>query len=191
MKPQFFFLLLSLAASAFAAETGYRLVHPDGSVEFSDTPIPGGEAIKLREAPTIKFAPAATPSTSGKQTLQRTKDKAATITINSPKAGQTLWFDEGGIRVSVSVSGALQAGEQVAISLDGKRVASGSGSSFNIGQVYRGSHTLSAAIVDSSGGIRITSPTVVFHLRQYSSIKPDSSRTNEPQPSPAVDYLPE
>ena len=192
MKPLLFSLLFLVVASPFAAETGYRLVHPDGTVEFSDVPIPGGEAIKLREAPTIKMAPPA-PSSTTKSSVQRRggsrKSADGSISITSPKAGQTLWFDEAGVSVSVNLSQHLESGQVITVSLDGKPVASGSGSSFNIGPVFRGSHTVSASVVDSSGKIVLSSPAVSFHLRQYSAIGRESPPPEEGSPGIPDDYF--
>ncbi len=198
MKLALSLLILSMAAPLFAAETGYRVVHPDGTVEYSDVPVPGGEEIKLREAPTIKMVPAA-PSSTTKSPVQQRGEPArvdgtagGAISIVSPQADQTLWFNEAGITVSVNVSPGLQSEQQIVINLDGKRVASGSGSSFNVGVVYRGSHSLTASVVDSNGKILFSSPSVNFYLRQHSAIKrePESSPPNADSPSDSDEYFP-
>jgi hypothetical protein len=170
-------LSLLLLCASLGAETGYRYVHPDGTVEFSDQPIPGGEEIKLREAPTIHLAPppsSQTPTTSSKGGSPTGESKSSsgnsTITISSPQPEQTLWYDEAGVNVSVTITPELQSGEKVVITLDGSVVASGSGSSFNIGEVYRGSHSLSASIVSSSGALLSSSSPVTFYMRHYSAI---------------------
>ena len=170
------FLLLLFFCSVAQAETGYRFVHPDGTVEFSDQPIPGGEEIKLRLAPAIKFAPV-TPtlpppdSRSKKVGAGNDAESAASITITSPGANETFWFDGSGISVSVSINPALKSGQQIAISLDGKVVASGTGSSFYLGEVFRGSHTLIAMVKNASGIVLFSSPPVSFYVRQHSAIK--------------------
>jgi hypothetical protein len=183
------FLLLSLfiSCSVVATETGYRVVHPDGTVEFSDKPIPQGEEIKLREAPTIQFVPA-TPSSGGtSQSSKPTKEGAAlssTVTITSPQPDETLWADGSGVTVSVSVIPALQGGQTIAISLDGKLVATGSGTSFRLAEVYRGTHSLSASIIAVDGSVVSSSSSVSFHMRQHTSIKrrppPDTSPHYDP-----------
>lgn len=170
-------LLLSLfiVCSVAVAETGYRFVHPDGTVEFSDKPIlQGGEEIELREAPTIQFVPV-TPSSGGvSQSNKSVKDGAAvssTITIVSPQTEETLWSDGSGVTVSVSVTPALQSDQTIAISLDGEVVASGSGSSFHLAEVYRGIHSLSASIIAADGSVISSSSPITFHMRQHTSIK--------------------
>jgi hypothetical protein len=168
-------LLLLVTCSANAAETGYRLLHPDGTVEFSDKPMPTGEKIELREAPTIQFVPSSSHSTSGataqgsQQWAESSKDVA--ITITAPLPQQVVWFSDSGITASVAVTPALQGGQKIVIGVDGKQVASGTGSSFNLGLLYRGSHTLTATVVNAGDVVVASSPTVTFHVRQHSTIK--------------------
>jgi hypothetical protein len=167
------FLLLSLfiIGSVAVAETGYRFVHPDGTVEFSDKPIPqGGEEIKLREAPTIQFVPV-TPSLGGVSQSNKPVKDGAVINITSPQTEETLWFDGSGVAVSVSVTPALQSDQTIVISLDGKVVASGSGSSFHLVEVYRGTHSLSASIIAADGSVTSSSLPITFYMRQHTSIK--------------------
>jgi hypothetical protein len=156
---------------------GYRLVHPDGTVEFSDQPLPRGEEIELREAPTIQFAPA-TPSPATQQTTVDGKSASKggeasgrSVLVVTPQADSTVWFDEAGVVVSVAVMPSLLSGQQIAITLDGRVVATGSGSSFQLAGVERGSHTLSASIIDTGGSVVTSSPTITFYLRQHTAIK--------------------
>jgi hypothetical protein len=93
------------------------------------------------------------------------------ITITSPQPEQWLQFSEAGLSVSVSVTPALQNGQKVVIYLDGSEVASGTGSSFTVKNVYRGAHTLSAAVVSAGGATLFSSESVTFYIRQPSIIK--------------------
>jgi hypothetical protein len=158
------------------ASTGYRLVHPDGTVEFTDQPISGGVEIELREAPTIQFAPVSPSSTDSRSKKGGTDNSKSaegmlSITVTSPREGETVWFDGSGVTVSISVSPALKAEQNIVISLDGKEAARGSGSNFTFGEVTRGSHTLSAGIVDAGGAVLLRSTPISFHVRQHTVIK--------------------
>lgn len=185
-------LLFCVVPSAWSAETGYRLVHPDGTVEFSDQPLPQGEEIELREAPTIQFVPSTSSPAGQGQTLtggavdSKGGEVSRTIAITSPLADETVWFDGTGVTVSVATSPALQSGQQVAITLDGKVVAKGGSNSFKLGEVDRGSHSLSAAIIDVSGSVLTSSPSVTFHLRQHTSIKRSSPPDTSPHYAPTL-----
>jgi hypothetical protein len=165
-------LMLTLVSlSAQAAETGYRIVHPDGSVEYTDQAVEGAEPITLPEIPTYSSPPsppARTGGTPSRPAQPEQKTVSASIAITSPSKEQTLWFSEEGMAVAVQVSPALRQGEQVVIRLDGSEVARGSGSSFTLKQVYRGSHLLSAAIVDAQGNVISEAPPITFYMRQHS-----------------------
>lgn len=190
MKRLLLILVTLVAAKAFAAGSGYRLVHPDGSVEFSDQPIPGREEIKLREAPTIQFVPAAPAQKPASSVSGKGGDKASPrgVTIVSPQPDQTLWFGESEPVVSVA-AGALEKGEKIIIILDGNEVTSGTGNSFHLGQVYRGTHSVTAAIVNESGEILFSSPTVTFHMRQHSLFERRDKQAAEP--TSGEPYLPD
>lgn len=164
--------LLLFALPLAAAETGYRIVHPDGTVEFTDDPTRGGEPIQLREAPTIQSV--SPPTGSSQSSVPAPADPATeaqqvsyeSLEITSPQQDQTIWFDGSSIPVSVNISPRLGKQDEVVILLDGQEVARGRGSSFNLPQVYRGTHTLEAHIV-SGGSVVIRSPAVNFHMRRH------------------------
>ena len=166
-------LPLLLLCSSLSAETGYRFVHPDGTVEFSDQPIPEAEEIKLRPVPTIEFVPAPPSVTKPSAQADGKSGEIAsgTIIISSPKSGETLWFDESGVTVAVAVTPSLQSGQQITISLDGKEISRGSSLSFNLGSLSRGSYTLKASVVNAAGGILFSSSSIDFNVRQRSVIK--------------------
>jgi hypothetical protein len=174
-------ILLFTALTLAAAETtGYRIVHPDGTVEFTDDPTSGGEEIKLHDLQTVG-QPQTAAEGDGREEVSRprprpeikksSKESAAytSLNITSPRQKQTLMFDSNGITVTVSTTPKLLPEDKVVISIDGKVVAQGKSLSLNIGQVYRGTHTLAATIVDAQGHTLIRSNTVTFFLRQHSN----------------------
>jgi len=185
-------LLLLLFASAICAETGYRYVHPDGTVEYSDTPIKGGEEINLQEAPTIKFEPVSPSATSQGGTPRGKQGSGngdnAGIAITYPQADQTIWFDGSGMSVSIAVSSPLMEGEVIHLSLDGQLVGSGTGSRYNIGVVARGTHTLRATVVGAGGAMIRSSTPVTFYMRQHSLVEP--KRNTPVAPSGSEPILP-
>lgn len=164
---------LFFSCAVVQAETGYRIVHPDGTVEFSDQPTSEAEEIKLRPVPTIKFEPIGpSSSTNSRKSVGKIDDvDSGTITIISPQEGQTVWFDGSDLIVAVSLASPLENGQEIHISLDGKPVSSGTARSFNLGLVYRGSHTLQASVVSATGSTLYSSPSLSFYVRQHSVIK--------------------
>jgi len=164
-------LFLLCTSPLLAAESGYRIVHPDGTVEFTDQPVKGAEPITLPDVPTYSMPAsggqgnAATPATEPK------KDQAVsrTITVNRPAREETVRFDENGMSVAVSVNPPLASGEQVIIRLDGSEVARGPTTSFTLQDVYRGTHVLSAALIDNNDAVMSESSPITFFMRQHST----------------------
>jgi len=169
-------LLLLVPLSLSAAETGYKIVHPDGTVEFTDDPHRGGEPIELKEAPTFKSPPVPiNASPSQPQDREKKSGEAVTyrsITITSPKRAQTIWFDGSGIAVNVQTDPSLQGSDEVVIEIDGKPVARGHHNAFTLEGVYRGEHKLVAKILDGQGNTRVQSDPVIFYMKRHTINKP-------------------
>ena len=166
-------LLLLIPLSLTAAETGYKVVHPDGTVEFTDDPRSGGEAIELKEAPTFKSLPVS-PAAEAKGKPQPKKESEPesvavyrNISITSPKQGQTLWFDGSGVNFTVDVQPALRPHDELVIELDGREIARGTESSFIVNGVFRGEHRVSAKVIDSDGHSLQHSEPVTFYMQRH------------------------
>ncbi len=171
-------ILLSSCVALIAEEkpvgnTGYRIVHPDGTVEFTDDASRGGQEIKLRDVQTIDVK-----DDGSRQPSKPIDDSTGPpsryrgLTITSPQQEQTLWFNGEDIFVSVAVIPRLRTGDMLVISLDGSVRARGKSTSLSIGQVDRGSHTLKAEIVDEDGSAFISADPVTFFVRHTSKTKP-------------------
>ena len=165
-------LILLAALMAFAAsaeEKGYRVVHPDGTVEFSDQPQPGAKEIPLPESQGYQ-APSLPVIDSGSSSTGRKAAPAAyrKLEITSPQPDQTFQAAEGPVSVQVSVTPALQPGDKVVILLDGKEVASGTSAA--LANVERGTHTVTAEVRNAGGKVLIAATPVTFHLKQFSQL---------------------
>lgn len=173
------FLALLLAAPLFAAETGYRIVHPDGTVEFTDQPEKGAEEIRIEELPTFpaqRPRPAATPpSPSGSGPSAEAGLHTGgydTFAIASPQEQETVFFNEEGMSVSLHIAPALAEGHEVVLRLDGVKVASGASTTFTLKNIYRGPHTISATINNEQGEVISEAEPVTFFMRQRSILTP-------------------
>jgi hypothetical protein len=175
MIKRILWLLLLVPFSLAAAETGYKIVHPDGTVEFTDDPHRGGEPIELKEAPTFKSLPIHPSSTPAAGTPKPDAQKVSryqSINITSPKPGQTFWFDGTGINFTVDIEPALNASDEIVIELDGKEVARGKENSFIVNGIYRGEHQVAAQVVDSKGETLLKSSPVIFYMQRHTTNKP-------------------
>lgn len=172
------FICLLISTPLLAAETGYRIEHPDGSVEFTDRPDKTGEAISIPQVstfPSVHSESSRSLPTAVSQDPDTKKDQQVenvTLTISSPREQETVWFDANGVVVTLQVVPALPEGSKIVLHLDGKEVASGYATSITLKDVYRGSHVLSAAVIDGQGKVISESAPVTFFMRQHSALHP-------------------
>lgn len=161
-----------------AAEARYRIVHPDGVVEYTDQSAEGAEPVTLPDittypppvsspSPTTTPSPT-TPARSQEATATQQRQGYSLFSISSPVDQQTVWFDELGMMVSLQVQPALAEGDVVTIRIDGEVVATGNVKSYIIKNVYRGTHSLIAVITDRQGTMLKQAGPVTFTMRQHS-----------------------
>jgi hypothetical protein len=161
-------LIALLLPACLLAETVYRIVHPDGTVEFTDEPHRGGEAIGVEPVPAVPafVAPpssrAATPAPG-----REVSGSYQSLRISSPQQDEVIWFDGSGVSVTVVIQPALQSGHRIRLEMNGETVGESTSSSFQIPTVYRGTHSLRASILDAQGQVLKQSDTISFHFRQH------------------------
>ena len=156
-----------LAATAVLADGAWKWTDEDGLVHYSDVPIAGAEPVNLSEYNKKTGA-----RISNGRTTRSTSEPAKefiydSITIASPSAEETLWNIEGLLNVSVAVSPGLQRGHRIRAYFDGDARDVG-GTSFQILNVYRGTHSLQAEIIDATGRVSLRSPASRFYGQQNS-----------------------
>lgn len=177
-------VLLFLAAMAplHAQDKGYKIVRPDGTVEFSDQPAPGAQEITLPkaqsyEAPELPPTAPVTPTTPPTPPYSR-------LAIVAPEAEQTFQNGETNVGVSLVIEPALRPGHRVVILLDGSEIAAGGGSRYSLSGIERGSHVLIAEVRDGRGRVLERSAPVTFHVRQYSQLFDQPPPPADAPPSP-------
>ncbi len=177
-------LLFCLLSSSVFAETVYKTVDDDGNIIFSDKPSEGAEAIVIKEAQSIEIP-------EGKPLIPKV-DKEVTIdneytklVINSPAYDSTIHNNAGEVNISIEVNPALANDDKMVVLLDGKQVDKGSGSSFLLSNIDRGTHTLAVAVLNNNEAELIRSDDVIFHLRRASKLfnkeAPVEKKTAPPQ----------
>lgn len=171
-----------LLFGAAAAETYYKWVDKNGVTHYSDRPRPGAEQIVLPTAQTYESKPV---PTTGSAT--GTQDKAVAGQYNKldlwrPKTDEVFVNTAQTVDVRLRLDPALQPGHSVWIYLDGKRVDGlpTSGEEFQLKDVFRGTHSVSAVVVGAKGEPLIRSAPVTFHLRQTSVL----TRPRQPPAAP-------
>lgn len=177
----FFITFFCLTANAEI----YKSVDKNGVVTFSDQPTPTSEVAKLGE---VNIVTKAVPKTIIKATTDATNAVDPTkhvdytdFTISSQKNEDTVWNADS-LPVSVNITPALQEGDTVQFLLNGSAVVPAVAStSTSIPKVIneqavlvRGTHTISANVLNASGEVLKTTPSITVFLH-YTSV-------NQPHP---------
>lgn len=179
-------VLLCLASLTASAET-YRWVDENGVVNYSDRPHPGAEVVNLQAVPTTRFAqPESTRTSRDEPGEQGEAQNYESVTIQRPQPEETLWNLEGLLDVQIAVQPSIASGHRLRLYLDGAPVGGvpARATSFTIDKVFRGEHTLRAAVEDSGGRQLIESPTVRFFV-QATSVQNPNNPNNPARPTPA------
>ena len=162
----------STAPSTGASTTTYRWVDAQGVVHYSDTAQPGAQVIHVPAAQTYHSPPAPpsypgnSPGADGAQSAPRS------CAITSPEAEASFFAPDS---VAVGVSPALQPGDQLAVTLDGAPLGTGTGGAgqFQIQQPDRGAHTVSAMVRDVAGKL-VCQSAITFYVQRPSGLSPTS-----------------
>jgi uncharacterized protein DUF4124 len=144
-----------------SAETVYKTVDEDGNIIFTDKPSEEAEEIKIQELETIKNPNPGRYKPSTEKPPEEFKYKSFVIT--SPENGAGIRSNNGNVSISVSLEPMKKAGHKIIISMDGKEV--GSGSSVSLQNVDRGTHSISASVVDANGKTWISTSSTFSMLR--------------------------
>jgi|SRR6185369_12493883 len=184
-------LLFALTTSWVHAAPAWRWVDANGQVHYSDTPVPGATQIELSGAQTFgssaRQQSAAANKPAGESTPQRSTGAAQpyrSFNIVSPKQQETLWNVGTVVSVQIELDPLLQTGHLVDLFVDGQRLNLNTRSTdFTLENVYRGTHTVQAVIVDQSGAEVIRSLATTFMVQQSSIQNPNNPNSpNRPQP---------
>lgn len=159
--------LLCLTGCALAYGQGiYRGTDEEGNVSFSDQPVADAQEIKL---PPLTVLP-------GTKTLDLELQiddplskpvKYRLIEITSPKHDSTVQINTQNLPISANVMPPIRRdlGHKIQILMDGKVLVENK-SSFILDEADRGSHQLSAQVVDESNNVIAESETVTVHVQK-------------------------
>jgi len=151
-------LLVTLPAMA----TVYKYIDKNGNLVLTDQPVPGAVEVPLHPVMTM-------PALKGDLQPQPVKKKDSkisyTITITSPAANAIFYRNQDdSIALAVSVDPALQPGSVLQLEVDGKPVDN---TELEVDQLDRGSHNVSAAVIDNKGELVTQGPSNVFYVQQH------------------------
>jgi hypothetical protein len=167
-------LILFMGTGSASATTLYKWVDEQGVVHYSDTPQPGAQQIEVHTAqtyhapPTPRAGMAVPPASAAAQAAS-----SYSCRITDPTAEQSFFAPEV-VPIAVSLSPALQPGDQVVVTVDGAMLPTSSTLEFQVTQPERGSHTINATVRNGEGKTVCTAPAVTFSVQRPSLLSPAS-----------------
>ena len=144
------------------AETVYKKVNPDGSVEFTDQEVKGSEAITVHDPITYTAPKLPAPTLPVKKLSPQSE---YTLTVKSPAQESTI-NESTDVVVSISLSPALKEGYKIKYQLDGKSILSQE-TSVTFTNVSRGTKQLHVNIVNSAGETISPVVTSTFYMKRF------------------------
>jgi hypothetical protein len=172
------FAIIVLLAQTVQADV-YKTINADGEVVFTDVPTAGAEPVKLPGLSTYKPAPAVVQHGRALVAGDAEDDDEGpyeSLKVTAPEDDATIWDNQGIATLSLALEPALltKSGHQVQYFLDGKAYGKPLPRlSRTYRDIDRGTHTLSAAVVDVEGNAVISADPVTVHLHHMSRLHPN------------------
>ena len=168
------FLFFSFSSDAHDI---YRTVDKDGNVIFTDVPSEGAEKIQLKETTTITSLDVESSSSLATPRQDEQAIPYKSVSIVNPNNDEAIRDNAGNVNIKLSIKPALLPGHEVVVYVDGEEKTSGTGTTFNLENIDRGTHQLRASIKDHEGHILVSSKSTTFHMLRQSIIKPRPGNT--------------
>jgi hypothetical protein len=163
-------LCLALASSAVQAQTVYRVIQPDGTVEFTDSPPPGEAAKQIEVPPLNTSAPLAPPPAGAPASTANAPQGYSEFRITRPGDGEAIRDNAGNVNIDLSLAPTLRSGDKIEVQLDGRPVGGGNRTAITLSGMERGTHSVQALVKNSTGQVVARSNSVTFTLQRRSAI---------------------
>ncbi len=188
-------LVLASCLLAFASQAQqtkkelWKWTDANGVVHFSDVPGPGAVKVNLTVSEAqprpAGSGPAASPASSTPD------DNSPAVTVNytsleilQPEDQASYFEADATVSVRLRSEPALAGDDTLRLYLDGESVAGPPNSlEYTLSGLDRGTHTLTAQIVNANGKEQIRSRPVVFYIKQVTTIAPRATGPNVKPPT--------
>lgn len=185
------FMLIGLG-TAVAGDI-YRWIDENGNEVYSDQPTENAEKIELRHS--MIYTPVVIPDSNDLSTddTQAATEQSETdqtepapnyqLIIVSPEDDAGIRVNNGNVVVNLQVIPALvpERGDRIQLYLDGLPVGLPMPQlSFLLENLDRGTHQLSAVVLNASGEVLAQSAPTTFHLQRSSLLQPGREQNNTP-----------
>ena len=170
LKATIGFVILS-SLLAVAEDTVYRSTDKNGNAVFTDQATENAQEIEIKETATYtETVPTYTPTSKKKK--QYKSMGYTRISILQPASEEAVRSNSGNLTVSYSLQPALESKHSTELLIDGSPVqSSGSGGSFSLTNIDRGTHTLMVQVIDDSGSVLITSDSIMITMLRYAQVR--------------------
>lgn len=169
-------VLSALSAASASSAPAWTWVDANGTVHFSDRPVPGARQVEIAGAQGFRSQPATPPPTSGSATPASAAATAAlyqVVEIVSPADQETLRNIGGALTVLVRFQPDLRPSHRFDLALDGRlQNLNASSPRVSLADVFRGSHTLQVIVTDLAGAEIMRSAPRTFFVQQTSILNP-------------------
>jgi hypothetical protein len=164
-----------LLICSFSNAEVYTWINKDGGREYGDEPPANAQKADLPTLHTVSDQQVTKPPTSAVNTPDQTPKNTVPefigynlLKILYPKEDDMIVASQAGTAsIQLHISPPLQPGHEITLLLDGKKVAAGPQLSFEVKNIFRGSHLLQARIKDK-GRLLISSPKRRIHVQRPS-----------------------
>nr|WP_136250588.1 DUF4124 domain-containing protein [Ningiella ruwaisensis] len=164
----FFLISLVFVLPNVGAQTKiYKVVNEDGSISFSDTPMPGAEEIELKGAVNTMQSMNANQRPPAAQAQDKTEQETYTLSILSPQPEATIRDNNGNVRIASAIQPQIEG--SYILNFAGEEYSSKSGA-FALTGINRGAHQYSVEFLNNSGKVIASSDTRTLYLHQASAI---------------------
>ncbi len=160
---------LVLATGTAQAQKVYKVVRPDGTILFTDSPSPGDDAEQVDVAPLNTFQPLASPTDAFDDTpAVELEQSYSEIRITSPGNDESIRDNAGNVNVDLSLKPSLRSGDKIDLMLDGESIGGGKSTAITLSDMGRGTHNIQAVVKNSAGQVIARSNSVTFTLQRRS-----------------------
>jgi hypothetical protein len=185
-------LLLALVTGPVLADV-YKTVTETGEIIYSDTPTPGAERIHLPELPT--YTPPPLPRFTPSPAKQPVKSLYNSMTFTEPAEDATVRDNQGVVQIRIELAPPLMTrlGHKVQFYLDNKpHGIPVESTAIGFSNIDRGTHSVSAYVVDKDENPMMSAPAVSFHMHRESINNPNNPNNpkNKPKPTPLPSKAP-
>lgn len=178
------FTILSFSLAFSASAEIYRIVDEEGKVTFTDKPphgAPTKEKVHLPTAniqPALKIAPAV-------KAVEDEIDGYQEIAILAPTQDTTIPPGQETMTVQVGLKPTLKTDHLIQLLLNGQSYGLPTATtSFSIGSLIRGEHSVQVQVVDTEGNVVGLSNTTTIHVKRGSALHPNNIKPSPPKPTP-------